>query len=34
MSVIELSGSTIYFESNGTGDTVVLIHGFSLDIRM
>ena len=34
MSLIDLGSSTIYYESKGTGDPVVLIHGFSLDRRM
>ncbi len=34
MSEIILADSTIYYESKGVGEAVVLIHGFSLDHRM
>jgi len=34
MCLIDLGSSTIYYESKGTGDPVVLVHGFSLDHRM
>lgn len=34
MSEIKLGSSTIFYELSGSGDPVILIHGFSLDHRM